>query len=229
MEKIIFSFGGSLLFSRKKIDKLNLVFLKKFRDLIIKELKKKKCVFLIVGGGAAARFWQREALKFGRVSNRDLDLLGIKATWQNSEFLRVLFKNFAWPKILTDYSKKIPVKRGKVIIGGGFQPGFSTDYDSVLVAKKLKVKRIYNLSDIDFIYTRDPRIPGAKPLKEITWPEYFALMQKKWSPGMHLPFDPKASRLAWQLGLEVIFLNGFRLKNLENCLLGKKFKGTIIS
>ena len=51
----------------------------------------------------------------------------------------------------------------------------------------------------------------------------------KWIPGMNLPFDPIAAKLAAEIKLKVIILDGKNLKNMKNVLEKKKFIGTIIS
>jgi uridylate kinase len=45
---------------------------------------------------------------------------------------------------------------------------------------------------------------------------------------MSAPFDPIASKLSQKFKFKVIILNGRKLKNLENYLTNKNFKGTII-
>lgn len=54
------------------------------------------------------------------------------------------------------------------------------------------------------------------------------MVGNKWSPGLNAPFDPIASKLAQVENIKVAIMNGKNLKNLENYLEGKKFKGTII-
>jgi uridylate kinase len=51
---------------------------------------------------------------------------------------------------------------------------------------------------------------------------------ERWIPGMNLPFDPIASKLADQFNVTVKILNGKNLDNLAKALDGEAFKGTII-
>ena len=48
-------------------------------------------------------------------------------------------------------------------------------------------------------------------------------------PGMSLPFDPVATRLAKELKLKVKIIKAIDLKNLKNTIEGKDFKGTMIT
>jgi len=98
-----------------------------------------------------------------------------------------------------------------------------------VLAKNLGVKQVINLSNIDFVYTKDPRkFKDAKRLENLSWKKYRAMVGNKWNPGMNAPFDPVASKLAERLGLEVSIIGGKNLKNFENYLSGRKFQGTVI-
>ena len=55
------------------------------------------------------------------------------------------------------------------------------------------------------------------------------IIPKKWSPGLHSPVDPVASKLAQKKDLKISLAYGRDLKNLENILEDKKFKGTVLS
>jgi uridylate kinase len=47
-------------------------------------------------------------------------------------------------------------------------------------------------------------------------------------PGLSMPFDPRASKMAAKLKLKVIVLNGKNLERLEDFLNNKPFIGTTI-
>jgi uridylate kinase len=219
----VLSLGGSLVCP----DEIDVLFLKKFRNFLLKWAKKGKKFIIFVGGGKAARKYQKAAKKFG-VKNKELDWIGIFATILNAQLVKSIFRNFAFEKVLTDPTKKIKTKK-KIIIFGGWKPGRSTDYDCVLAAKNFGAKRVTNLSDVDFIYDKNPKkFKDAKPLERISFDELFRIIGKKWTPGANVPFDPEAAKLAKKEKIKVIFLNGRNFKNLEKVFLGKKFKGTII-
>ena len=86
-----------------------------------------------------------------------------------------------------------------------------------------------NLSNIDYVYDKNPKkFKGAKPLKNISWKDFRKIVGNKWDPGLNLPFDPVASKLAEKLKLKVVVMNGKPLSNLKNLLSGRSFKGTVI-
>jgi uridylate kinase len=219
----VLSLGGSLVCPNE----IDVLFLKKFRNFILKWIKKGKKFVIFVGGGKTARKYQNAAKEF-KVENKELDWVGISATLLNAQLVKSIFGNFAFERILTEPTKKIKTKK-KIIVFGGWKPGWSTDYDSVLAAKNFGAKRIINLSDVDFIYDKNPKkFKDAKPLERISFDELFKIIGRKWTPGANIPFDPEAAKLAQKEKIKVIFLNGRNFKNLEKVFSGKKFKGTII-
>ena len=116
-----------------------------------------------------------------------------------------------------------------VVVGAGWKPGWSTDYDAALLAKRFGVKTVVNLTNTDLIYDKDPRkFKNAKPIPHMTWDDVLRVVGKKWNPGMNTPFDPVAAKLAKKLNLTVVSCHGENLKNLDNILNGKNFVGTII-
>ena len=44
-----------------------------------------------------------------------------------------------------------------ILIAAGWQPGCSTDYVATLIAKNIGARRLVNLTNIDYVYTSDPK------------------------------------------------------------------------
>jgi len=223
-EKIIISLGGSLLFSDNF--EINYKFLSDFKKVILKYISKKQ-FFIFVGGGKIARLYQA-GIRYLKGTKEDEDKIGIEITKVNARLLLHLFKNLAFNKIIDNPLKKIKIQ-DKIYIGAGWKPGFSTDYDTTLLAKNLKVSTIINLTNVDYVYDKNPKeFKDAKPFKKLSWQEYEKIIIQKWQPGLSTPFDPLASKLAKKLKIKVVIINGSDLKRLDNFLKGKNFIGTII-
>jgi len=223
-EIIIISVGGSLIVP----DKIDTKFLKKFRELVLKLIKNNKKIIIIAGGGKTARNYMTAANEIINVNNIDKDWLGIHSTRLNAHLLRTIFFKEAHVNVIKNPSSKINFKEN-ILIAAGWQPGCSTDYDAVLLAKNVGAKKIINLSNIDFVYNKDPKkFKDAQKIKEINWKEFIKLLPKKWSPGLSSPFDPLAAKEAQKLKMEVVIINGKKLENLEKYLENNKFNGTII-
>jgi uridylate kinase len=221
-ETIIISLGGSLVAP----DSIDTGFLKTLKYSLKKYFKNRR-FFIIVGGGKIARVYQKALLEFG-AKNNDRDWIGINITKLNAEVVKQMFAGNAYPKVITDPNIKVKTNKD-IIVGAGWKPGWSTDYDAVLIAKNHNIKTIINLSNIDYVYDRNPsQFPDAKALKEIDWKTLERIVGSKWTPGLSAPFDPKASKLAAKLKLKVVMINGKNLERLEDFLNDKPFIGTTI-
>lgn len=223
----VLSLGGSLIVP----DGIDAQFVKDFKALIESHIKRGKKFLIVTGGGKTARSYIEAASRAGDIANEDKDWLGIHATRMNAHFIRTIFREHAHSRINTnphDLEDFYNFKES-VLVAAGWRPGFSTDYDAVVLAKYLDIKKIANLSNIDYVCDKDPKkYSDARIIKEISWEEYCAMVGNKWTPGMNAPFDPIASKLAREEKIEVAIMNGKNLKNLEAYLDGKKIEGTMI-
>ncbi len=221
----VLSLGGSLVCP----DDVDVEFLKNFKNFIEKWIKKGKKFAILVGGGNLARKYQRAAKELLVFDYKELDWIGIFATLLNAVLVKSIFGQLAFSKIIINPTEKIKTKK-KILIGGGWKPGRSTDFDAVLIAKNFGAKRVINLTNIDCIFDKDPKkFKKAKPIEKISFDEYLKIVGKKWIPGANLPFDPVAASLAKKEKIEIVILNGKNFKNLEKFFKGQKFIGTVIN
>jgi uridylate kinase len=117
-----------------------------------------------------------------------------------------------------------------VVVAAGYRPGCSTDLRAIQIAQRVGAKKVINLSNIDYVYTADPKTnPEAKRIEDISWEEFRALIPKEWDPGLSSPFDPIAAKEAAELQIEVVIINGDKPQALADYLDGKEFIGTKIS
>lgn len=222
---LVMSLGGSLIAP----DGLDVKFLKNFRKLILDYTKKGNRVILICGGGNTSRYYQKTAkIVNPKVTATDLDWVGIAATKINAELVSAIFGDAAYESILIVPNKKVKTNR-KITVGAGYKPGSSSDKDAVMAAKAFGAKTVINLSNITYVYDKDPsKFKDAKPLKKMSWRQFLKLVGNKWVPGAHVPFDPIASHLAAKLGLNLVVMKGSDLANLRKYLLDKDFRGTVV-
>src|SRR3990167_5468720 len=228
-ETIVISVGGSLIAPNGGID---VDFLKKFKLFISKQVKEHNRRFLLViGGGKASRAY-RDAAKnvIGSITSEDLDWIGIHTTRLNAHLFRTIFTDIAHPRIIENYEKRLRHWKEPVAIGAGWKPGWSTDYCATVLARDYRASVIINLSNIDYVYDKDPsKYKNAKKITKTTWDYFKKLVGKEWKPGINAPFDPVASQLAKKLGTMVIVANGKNFSNLNRILSGENFKGTVIT
>lgn len=226
MKKIfVISFGGSVI-CPKEID---IRLLKRFYFFIKKEVNNGLGFIIVAGGGHTARKYQKAALEINKASVEDRDWLGIQATKLNALLLKSIFKNEANPTLFDQRFKIKSFGKYPIIIGCGWKPGWSTDFVTCQIAADFKIKPVILLGKPDYVYTSNPdKDKGARPIKKMVWKEYFKLIPKKWTPGMHAPIDPIAAKLAKKEKLPVIVASGKDFKNLKNILMTKRFKGTLL-
>lgn len=209
-------------------DKIDAQYLSDFRELVLKYLDDYKQFIIVAGGGKTARNYQAAAQQISGIDEEDLDWIGIHASRLNGHLLRTIFKNHANPQMIWNPDKMKP-KKEKILIGAGYRPGNSTDYVATLFAREYKIKTVVNLSNIEYVYDKDPyKFEDAQPLKQMSWDEMKKLVGDEWIPGANSPFDPVATKLSAKLGLRVVIMKGSNLKNLDNFLAGKNWEGTEI-
>lgn len=223
-ELIVASLGGSIIVP----DRIDTAFLRNFRNFMLRQVRKGRRFIVICGGGKTARNYINAASEIRKIGGADLDWIGIHATRLNAQLLRAVFKDIAFEKIIKDPDKRVRAA-SPLILAAGWKPGVSTDYDAVVLAKTYGAKVVLNLTDVDYVYDKNPKqYPDARPLKEISWKFFRKIVGGKWRPGLSTPFDPVAARLAEKLKLKVVILNGRNIKNIESFLNGERFIGTVI-
>ena len=221
---IVISLGGSILCP----DRVAIDYIKSFVSLVKEKVSEGLSFAIITGGGKIARDYRDALIASGITDTYILDLMGIDATRYNAELVRYSFGDMAEPKIFLDPTN-LNLSGKNILVGGGWKPGHSSDGSAVALAQTLGAKKLINLSNIDYVYTDDPRKnPDAKKIEKIDWVEFRKLLPEGWNPGISAPFDPIAAQMAQAINLEVVVMNGKNLSNLENYISGKEFIGTVI-
>ena len=223
----VISLGGSIVAP----DGVDESFLKDFTALIgeLLSLDDKRRFILVVGGGGPARAWQKAYRAVSsRAVDEQADWIGIMATRLNAQLVRAIMGDWCTQDVVINPAQVEPLM-GRVLVAAGWKPGFSSDYDAVLLAERFHADSLINLSNIESVYTDDPKKnPDAKAINAISWADFIALVGDEWVPGKNVPFDPVASKHCAKIGLKVIFAAGKNLANLKNILLGEAFTGTAI-
>jgi uridylate kinase len=226
-ETVVMSVGGSLIVP----DQIDTNFLSTFKKFIDDETALGRRFIIIAGGGRTARRYQDAASDVTDLTPDDLDWMGIHATRLNGHLLRTIFRDSAYKVMITNPDEILDVSKDeKVIIASGYRPGCSTDLRAVQIAERVGAKKVINLSNIDYVYTDDPRKnPEATIIKNISWSDFRAMIPSDWDPGMSAPFDPIAAKEADEKNIEVAVINGNKPESLIDYLHGDEFIGTKIS
>jgi uridylate kinase len=223
----VVSLGGSIVAP----DAPDAAFLEQFVLMTHSWLSEKSSrkLILVIGGGGPARAYQKayKTASGGTFDNAEADWIGIMATRLNAQLLRALFNSVCPQDVVYDPTK-VAEFPGRVMVAAGWKPGFSTDNDAVMLAERFAAKTVINISNIEKVYTADPRTtPDAKPLDKISWKDFRAMVGDEWVPGKNTPFDPIASKRAESAKITVCCI-GKNIDNIRRTLDGVEFTGTII-
>jgi uridylate kinase len=228
-DRIVMSIGGSLVVPNGGIDTK---FLSELNAFIREQLAKNpnRQFFLVIGGGSTAGHYIDAGKKVigGELTRDDLDWLGIHTTKLNAHLVRTIFRDIAHPYIIKHYEIIRKVEES-VVVAAGWKPGWSTDYDAVMLCEDYDVKEIVNLSNIKQVYDKDPReFKDAKPMDKFSWADFRKMVGDIWVPRMNTPFDPVAAKKAEELGVKVVVLSGADFDNIRKYFNHEKFLGTVI-
>src|SRR3989344_2131076 len=222
MKTYVISVGGSLIVP----DKVDYGFLVELRN-IINKLKRKYKIVIVTGGGKTARIYIEPLRKAG-FNNEVQCLLGIKTTKLNA----MLVSNFLKAnKLLPDSIIEIKhlLRRYNLVVCGsiGFKPDMTSDGDSADIARHLNAEMI-NMTNVDGLFTRDPKkFRNAKFIPEISFRDFLRVANKiKFKAGQHFVLDKSAAVIIDRYKIKTAILKGF--SNLEKCINGERFKGTVI-
>jgi uridylate kinase len=222
---VVLSLGGSLIIP----DKIDSVYLKKFKEVILKHTKKHKFI-IVCGGGSIARKYISE-LKEIKINEKLQSFAGISSTRMNARFMNYFFNinpEYGIPhtiKVLKKYIRK----RDVVFCGAlEYKPNQTSDSTAAGIAKKFKTNFI-NLTNVPGLYNKNPKkFKNAKFISKISWTEFFRLANKtKFKPGQHFVLDQTSAEIIMKNKIPTYIL-GKNLQQLNNLLKNKKFKGTTI-
>ena len=222
---IVLSFGGSLI----NLNDLDVRYLKNFKKIILNYSKKFKFV-IVCGGGVIARKYIHGLKKLG-VKSKFQDLSAISITRSNARFMNYFF-NLDPKKGIPDSTKAVKeyMKTNDIIFCGAleYKPGQTTDTPASELARDFKTIFI-NLTNVSGLYNKNPKKhKDAKLIPQISWKDFRKITNKiKFKSGQNFVLDQKSSKIIEENKIPT-YLIGKDLKQLENILNEKEFKGTLI-
>ena len=225
MDKVVVSIGGSVLIPEKD----DAVYIKALADML-KEVSKEVCLTVVCGGGKIARYYTNTGRELGGTDHQ-LDELGIGATRLNAGLLSIALGD-------AGFGGKVPTTAeecarmatpGKIAIMGGTEPGHTTDAVAAIIAKIIDADRIVNASNVDAVYSDDPRKnPDAKRFSRMTIDQLKGVVYDEHGAGKSSVFDPLGVKIAKENRIDILMVNGRDFAELKNAILGKDIKGTYV-
>ena len=230
--KITISLGGSLLTGKQSETCITLN-PEKYEQYakVVKQLHDDGHELMVVcGGGKPARYFIETSKKL-RASQRIQDNLGIKSTHINALLFMAALGDLADKNRIYQRGSDLRYKQeGKVLVGGGYKPGSSTDYRTVIFAEKMEADLIINATDVDGVYTKNPKIHyDAKKIPTLTCQRLEEIIKEntRQVPGEYGLFDLKGIRLAKKLDIPIVIINGTDPEELIRAVEGTHNGSTI--
>ncbi len=172
---------------------------------------------VVIGGGYKARMLQSTyADDLGKQFNNDpdliaqaKDLLGIRATRENAAHVIGRFQQLGvdgvCPKVIFDPFQKAEGDY-RIYFAGGYRPGNSTDYVTMVMAHTYGAEKVIKISDFPIVKKISPLSLAGKSKEEMktllsvapdlpqaSWKEMVDMVGTKWIPGLNTPLDPPAA------------------------------------
>ena len=226
VSNLVIKLGGHLISTLRGI---NLNLLKAYASLL-SSLYSGGRWCIIVGGGEEARRYIQAARNLG-LSESLCDSIAVKITRIHARILAALIGEKAYQEIPESLEEIIEyASLGRIVVAGGLQPAQSTTAVAALAAEALKAEKLIIATDVDGVYTSDPKKdPDAKLLEKVTLSKLEEILSE--SPhvaGEYKLIDMLALKILRRSKIRTIVLNGNKPENLEKAIRGEKI-GTLIT
>ncbi len=225
--RAVLKLGGSLLYDDKGEVVIDLV--KKYAEVVSQIVKAGHELVIVVGGGKPARKFITAARELG-ASEAQCDWLGIKLARNNAELFCAALGNLAYPKIVETLDElEVAIGFGKVVLMGGLIPGQSTNAVAAVASEIIGAEVLFNATNVDGIYDKDPKEPGAKKLDRVNIEKLKTILSGGGTrAGEYRLFDPVAIRVVERSKIRTVIFNGKDPENLHRLMMGEKVGSEIV-
>ncbi|MEK6842661.1 MAG: UMP kinase [Nanoarchaeota archaeon] len=225
MKKIIvLNLGGSLIIP----DKVDVSYLKRFREVIRKNSRRHKFIIVCGGGGVARKYIS--ALREDGMSETPQSYIGISVTRTNARFMSYFFNQNSEkgiPERMNEIQKYL--RRQDIVFCGAleYKPRQTSDSTTAEVAKHFKSPFI-TLTNVPGLFDKNPKeFKSAKLIPQISWRHFHEMAHKiKYKPGQNFVLDQTAAKIIMEHKIPTYILKDPR--QLDNLLNRKRFIGTTI-
>ncbi len=186
-------------------------------------------VVAVVGGGSLAREFIKVAADQGLVeADRDWAAIYVSRLFAKL-FMLCLGETGCGDVPVSLDETAACLGNGKIVVMGGLRPGMTTDAVAALVAERVKADLLVKASNVDGIFTKDPKkYPEADKFEKLKFEDLANLFEeKRHKAGINQILDPEAIKILRRLRLRTVVVNGFDVKNVLSAVKGKHV-GTVI-
>ncbi|MCS7368291.1 MAG: UMP kinase [archaeon GBS-70-058] len=226
-KKVVIRLGGHVLFHQGIID-VNRV---KEVANVVKNLHSKGAIIrIVVGGGNYARDYINVADALG-ASEFEKDYLAIIITRANAFLFTMALKDYAYPRIPQTLEEILNIDSltDKIIVCGGLVPGQSTVSVAAIVAEAIKADFIINVTNVDGVYTCDPKVySDAKLIKKVTTQRLKEILrEQKVKAGYYELIDLHAINIIERSKIPLRIVNGNDVNNIIKAFMNEDV-GTLV-
>lgn len=225
MDILTASIGGAVF----RPNRINVDFTRDLLAFLHEQTKNDRTILAVIGGGGVARNAIEDARTLGVTHQPSLDRIGILVTQENALLLAKIIEAEAHSMQVHLYEFGDILRKGVIYLRGGTRPGHTTDRVAVEAAVEAKQCILLNISSTKGLYKRkeDGSLDPNQIIEHISWEEYLAMFPGDHAPGINIPFDREAAKLA-QANNMMVVLTGPDFDNIRHLLAGEEFTGTIV-
>ena len=197
---------------------------------LLKELKQgEHKVVAVVGGGSLARDFIKITAEFGlEEAQRDWAAIYVSRLFAQL-FVLILGEAGCETVPVSLDETEACFEHGKIVVLGGLRPGITTDTVAALIGERVKADLLVKGSNVDGIYTKDPKkFSGAKKLETLRFEDLTGLFESnKHKAGIHQIIDPEAVKILQRCRLKTVVVDGYDPENVLAAVKGEQV-GTVI-
>lgn len=225
--RAVLKIGGSLLYD--EAGQIITERIRQYGTVIAKLVDDGHQLVIVVGGGRPARVYISAARELG-ASEAQCDWLGIKMARHNAELLCVALGEIAYPKIVVTLDElEVAMVHGKVVLMGGLIPAQSTNAVAAVAAETINAERMFNATNVDGVYDKDPKLDGAKKLNKVHISELKEILSGGGTrAGEYKLFDPVAIRVVERSKIRAVIFDGRTPDNLLRLFKGEMIGSEIV-
>ncbi|RLE65218.1 MAG: UMP kinase [Thermoprotei archaeon] len=225
--RVTIKIGGHLVSTEERI--VDIDYFMAIADVLREVHHQVSKLTIVVGGGTLAREYIK-ALSKVSIPEGLKDIVGIWAARLNAMTLISILSDIAYSSIPTsieDYLRAL--SSSNVVVLGGLQPGQSTTTVAALVAEAGLSDLLILTTDVDGIYTSDPkRDPNAKKLEVVHVDELEKLIVQEYYAGSYALLDSYAIRVLKRSRIRTFVINGRPPNNILRILSGERIGTEIV-
>ncbi len=222
--RVVVRVGGSVVASP-----LNASLIGRYVDLLKTLREQDHEVILVVGGGSLAREFIGVAADLGLVE-ADRDWVAIHVSRLFARLFVLCLGEASCGNVSVTLGDAVACLRGgRVVVMGGLRPGMTTDAVAALVGERVKADLLVKASNVDGIYTRDPKkYSDAEKLDKLRFDDLERLFEEdRHRAGINQILDPEAVKILRRIRLRTVVVNGFDEGNVLSAVKGERV-GTVI-